>query len=318
MQIEAFSDLVLRLTHAALELGPKEHQAKLVDALASVTQFDCAWWGWSNFAAGRTTLVNTATFNLPGSFESAFRAVAHLDPFIQHGRKLLVFAKSVQTDQIGLQQHFAQFLKAFEISSVLNGHCHLSGDAEFNFFMSLYRKGGRPGFSREETDDFRIILRHLEQSLSLTLRAELRGAASAGGGEAAILSSGGHVVRATRGFRARLQEDGLTNTESRRVLSELSAGRTEWRGRTVILDTTVYAPGLLLVRLSSHAHSGLLSPAERRVLALYLRGDTMRQVAERMGVSVNTVRNQIASIYRKTGVRGKMALAQKMGLPAQP
>jgi DNA-binding CsgD family transcriptional regulator len=43
------------------------------------------------------------------------------------------------------------------------------------------------------------------------------------------------------------------------------------------------------------------SPAERRVAALLERGLTNREIAELVGVSANTVRNRVASAFRKIG-----------------
>ena len=311
MQLSDFSTLVLALTASAVEAGPKDHQLKLIDMLTDVVRFDAAWWGWSSFGSGRTTLVHTDVFDLPRSFESAFRAVAHVDPFIRHGRNLSVFAKTVSTTSPDLSQDYSNFLKAYTISAVLNGHCRLQGESEFNFFMSLYRRGDQPAFNDVETADFRIILRHLEQSLSLSLSAELRAQAPAGG-EAALLAAGGVLVRATCGFRARLEAEGLSARDRATVLSDLSMQNGFWSGRTLMLTSQSYQRALRLVRLAPTDLTARLSPEERKVANLLVGGLSMRQIAERKGVSHNTVRNQVATIYRKTGASGKIDLIQRL------
>ena len=250
MHIADFSDLVLRLNNSAVESSSREHHNNLIEILAGLVQFDAAWWGWSNLAGGRTTLVSTATFGLSHGFESALRAVAHRDPLIQHGRSVPVYAKSIEADLSGLDRDFRNFLIAFDIGAILNGHCRLAGETDFNFFMSLYRRTGGPGFTDEETSDFRVILRHLEQSLSLTLKAELRSLAPPGG-EAALLGENGAIVRATRAFRQRLREEFPTSAEAHAVLVEMSGTERIWTGRNITLFSRHHMPGLILVRLAA-------------------------------------------------------------------
>ena len=55
-----------------------------------------------------------------------------------------------------------------------------------------------------------------------------------------------------------------------------------------------------------------LSAAEARVAAAVLRGETPREAAARLGVSVHTVNNQLASIFQKTGVNRQSALVRMM------
>ena len=163
MQVSELSELVLQLTRSAIERRTQEHQAHMIDQLRRIVRFDAGWWGWSNFASGGATLVNTSTYRLSSGFESAVRAVARDDPFIRHGRNLTAFAKSIRRDDPGLSRDFVNFRQTFEIDAVLNGHCRLRGDTEFNFFMSLYRVGHMTAFTVEETSDLGIILQHLER-----------------------------------------------------------------------------------------------------------------------------------------------------------
>lgn len=55
-----------------------------------------------------------------------------------------------------------------------------------------------------------------------------------------------------------------------------------------------------------------LSAAEARVARAILEGDNPREAAVRLGVSVNTVNNQLASIFSKTGVNRQSALVRMM------
>jgi len=48
-----------------------------------------------------------------------------------------------------------------------------------------------------------------------------------------------------------------------------------------------------------------LSPQERRVFRLLIAGRTYAEIAQELIVSLNTVKTQVSSIYRKLGVSGR-------------
>jgi DNA-binding CsgD family transcriptional regulator len=53
-----------------------------------------------------------------------------------------------------------------------------------------------------------------------------------------------------------------------------------------------------------------LTPAERRVADLFAQGVSHATVAQRLGVSASTVRNQLSSIYRKLDIHSKVELVR--------
>ncbi|MCY1268533.1 hypothetical protein D9M68_154050 [compost metagenome] len=66
-------------------------------------------------------------------------------------------------------------------------------------------------------------------------------------------------------------------------------------------------PGPLLAELFG------LSPAERRLCELLSLNLTPEQCAERLGVSINTVRSQLRSLFRKTGTERQVELVGLIG-----
>ena len=55
-----------------------------------------------------------------------------------------------------------------------------------------------------------------------------------------------------------------------------------------------------------------LTSRERQVAAAVARGLRNKQIAEELGISAETVKRHLASIYGKLGVRGRLALAIHM------
>jgi DNA-binding CsgD family transcriptional regulator len=61
-----------------------------------------------------------------------------------------------------------------------------------------------------------------------------------------------------------------------------------------------------------------LTPAEIRLTHALLESDSLAQAAEPLGISINTAKTQLASIFRRTGVRSQKELAQlaaRLGAP---
>lgn len=304
------SEMVIDLMASAMDSSVADHQGRMVEFLRDLIPFDAAWWGWSNFSRGRVSIVKSTTHALPRSFESAVLAVSHVDPFIRRARSASIFSLALTPGQAQLDPAFLAFAEAYKLNAILNGHCRLKGASSYHFFMSLYRHGGAD-FTPEESSDFRIILRHLEQSLSLSLRSEIR-ARTPLGGEAAVIDSSGELVRASRGFLPALEAEGLTSRAKTALLRKLGSGARQWRGEQVVLEAEPYADNLILIRTAQPGLWDRLGPQERRVAELVLSGLTMREVAATFRVSPHTVRNQLAAIYRKTGASGKLDLAQRL------
>jgi DNA-binding NarL/FixJ family response regulator len=52
-----------------------------------------------------------------------------------------------------------------------------------------------------------------------------------------------------------------------------------------------------------------LTPRERQLLAAILRGQGHREIARRLGVTKQAIKNELAALYRKTGASDRLELA---------
>jgi len=82
------------------------------------------------------------------------------------------------------------------------------------------------------------------------------------------------------------------------------------RARTLRLDGNEYL--LLSFRLQRAVHSDALTPTERAVAESILTGASNAQIARERRRSVRTVANQIASLFKKLGVRSRLELAHAL------
>ncbi len=94
-----------------------------------------------------------------------------------------------------------------------------------------------------------------------------------------------------------------------RVVPLRRSNRAEWSGRIALL-VEVPPP---LHGLEAWAAAFRLSPAETRLWAALIAGRRVIDVAEESGVSVNTVRVQLRSLFAKTGMHRQADLL-RLGL----
>jgi two-component system, NarL family, response regulator DevR len=90
------------------------------------------------------------------------------------------------------------------------------------------------------------------------------------------------------------------------ALQDVAAGRS-------ILDPQATARVLRLLRGGTHAEHGpdlsILSAQERRVLALVAEGLTNKQAGTQLGLSENTVKNYLVSVFEKLQVKRRAQAA---------
>jgi len=105
-------------------------------------------------------------------------------------------------------------------------------------------------------------------------------------------------------------------TKSESLDNVLAAVRGAAAGEAVITPALL---ARLLPRLASRpkGRNPDLTPREREVLALIVKGGSNREIAETLYLSLDTVRNHVASILSKLGVHSKLqaaAVATQRGL----
>ena len=61
--------------------------------------------------------------------------------------------------------------------------------------------------------------------------------------------------------------------------------------------------------LRHHVTNVFLTPRERQIVRTLATGGTNREIAHRLGVREQTIKNQLSVIYWKLGVRNRLELA---------
>lgn len=96
-----------------------------------------------------------------------------------------------------------------------------------------------------------------------------------------------------------------------RIMPLRRSNRAEWSGRIALLVEIPPAPR----RLETWAAAFRLSPAETRLWAALSAGRRLADIAAESGVSVNTLRVQLRSLFQKTGIHRQADLLRLAQVP---
>lgn len=301
------SEFILSISKQATSLAPMEFHDRLLRDVQTLFSFDKAWYGWSFLRRGKTMLIQTKTHALPPDFEKSILPYLDRDPFVRLGRQRKFFAQSMTFKNTQFDPPVQQLAASLGAADILSGHCQVP-DGPFNFFMSLFRGPDKTPFTATETKDMRVVLRHLEQALSSSLILDLSQTLDKVVNWA-LVSKDGEIFLSSTHFKSHLEAHRSRGLERRHQLQEIIA-RDFISAGGFLFSCEQYAPALMLVTVQKSSPWAQLSPGEKRVAAKLIKGATMRAIAQSSGVSLNTIRNQTASIYRKTGVKTRVELVR--------
>lgn len=92
--------------------------------------------------------------------------------------------------------------------------------------------------------------------------------------------------------------------------------RGHWVGRRIRAELVVLG-NAIYIHVIKRAIDTTLTPAESRVAWLAAQGKAYKEIADDLGTSLSTVRNQLHQVYRKLGVNSKAALGHRLMTPSE-
>ena len=343
---------LIELVYAGTETG--EIWEAFLDSLARVISFDNS--ALQIFGRESRTPDLQMQTGLDSAAVRAYQEhFCYLNPFIHEqvrianpvyvGEELLPFdayQKSAFYQEFGVCNHMAHGVA-----------CNVSEGGDGTAVLSLNRRHSTGVFTQSEVGVIRILAPHLRRAVRMRGRlAEwktaiaIQGAlapaylvlderlrvrdASAGAEEflriigRMLLRNGGLSIAAeyrelvgslVRGERhsATLRDDSGRPQPIRAI--PLPASASPGGGRLTVLLFASPCSGDWSRRLA--ADFGL-TPAEIRLTHALLESDSLARAAEPLGISINTAKTQLASIFRRTGVRSQKELAHlaaRLGAP---
>lgn len=186
--------------------------------------------------------------------------------------------------------------------------------ADLGEMLFLFRADPAAAFTDEERQLLQLLLPHL---VTAWRQRQALGAHEAHGAPArplrrhAVIDEAGRLQAADAGFSALLR-GAFPHWTGPQLPAEVSPILVEGRTDLSVAGLDFHlmrSPGRSILSASPRDDQGL-TPAEARVARLFADGASHGDVAQRLGVSPATVRNQLTSIYRKLDIHSKAELAR--------
>ena len=311
-----FNELLLRLYRLSQELPIQHFQDAALEQIKGVLPFDSSMWGTATTTVEGIEIHTVHLHQKSPEMVEQYEDVKHQDIAASS-----VFGKTRVTHAFNAERYFAapqnkemlDFLHRFEHE---NFFVSAEGVPRKNFmhWFSLYR-ADKDAYC---TEDERLLLAqlapHVMQSLALNrvmhldkLEAPDRALSPYG---AAIVDGRGVIYHVCPQFRKLAQAewndwDGLALPAG--LLDTLRLNAQRFMGRTLCIRQYV-EHGLLFLKARPRCLADQLLPREQTIAALIAKGQSHKEIAQTLGRSPATVRNQIQTIYDKLQVNSIAAL----------
>ncbi|MGH8807499.1 MAG: helix-turn-helix transcriptional regulator [Noviherbaspirillum sp.] len=184
-------------------------------------------------------------------------------------------------------------------------------DARDPRWIVLYRENER-GFSKIEAGILRHFWRHFLQANVVNLNRVLNDSYLSHHSRAMGLLNSSGILEAADAALVKLIKLEWPDFDGDRLAIEAVDdlfAENMFRGRRI--EILAFAKfGYLICEARPMSVFNLLAPTEKKVASLFASGITHSQIAEQLGVSPYTVRNQLAQIYQKLDIHSKAELAR--------
>lgn len=302
------STVLLRLYRLSHELPITAFQDAALGLVREVLPFDSSMWGTATTTPQGIDIHTIHLHNQPGEMLTAYEELKHLDTAAQAvgqpGRSTVAFNAREwfhAREQAPLRDYGRRFEQAnCFISSEFNP------DTNFVHWVSLFRADEQARCTEAEKDLLALLTPHVMQALTLNRVAHLDQLEKPrlDGQGSAISDLRGTVYHADAAFEALLKNE-WTGWRGNRLpaplLDSCVRGQAQHTGAATVV-THRAEHGLLFLRARPRGRVDDLTPREHTVAELVARGSTHKEIAQMLGRSPATVRNQIRSVYDKLGI----------------
>lgn len=320
--LEAFSKLSLRLMQrlAGAQIAPLMDAT--LDDLCRYISFDAGWWGWTRKDREEASLLSSSPVALPQNYAREWQRRASV-------RNPISLQMARRPDQPALYDRLednpsspiAAFKRSYNIRHVMYG-AGLGAPNNPHLFLSLYRKGDTaPGWTESEIRLFSKVVPLLGSSIQ---HCDLRCNENRAYDEmhldiepcGTVLTRFPCSASTLRGFFPDWSDPGVVPKPYRSLFTK--PGRHQLIALGVVIEVRPKqlrdcGIDILAVNIRRRRPCDVLTPKEMEVAALLISGRSARVVADMLGKSQYTVRNQVQSIYSKLAVSSRVELTKLFG-----
>jgi DNA-binding CsgD family transcriptional regulator len=315
LSTRTLTQLLLRLHEHAQELGYRPFQQFCLAEMAKLVPFDAGLLGMGTIQEGVPHGHDVLLDRRPAEFMESWNRIKQEDRVA-----LAAMREPDRTHAFDVTgaifegcDEAREHCRQWRIAHVM---CTASIDADSGLYrvMSIYREQAAQPFSEAERAATELIVPHLFAAARQARIGQLRARMSAGSGHglaAAIAGDKGLVLEAEPSFVDVLRSEWPAFRGPwlpAKLWDEL--GHTDPRERCFerIFVRVRPVEGVWLAEARRRIAADALTTREREVAQAFARGDSHREIGERLGVSPNTVRRHLANTYEKLGIASKAEL----------
>ena len=289
-------------------------------AVRAQLPFDTAGWGTFAITPQGAHVHSVHLFGLPHQMMADYEAVKQHDTLSARAlaRPGTTLNVSVGKTRWPLHPDMLRHVRKWGLDHSL-GTVYLDPALQLCSAVSFYRGAAQPAFTATERALKQRLMPHLVEAWNLNaLMFVERPAPDLAPRTLALVDREGMIYNADAGLQGLLQTE-FRGWAGPRLPAPLVASLcadepAAYRGQHLAaVLVRVLDDGLRLVRVRPLALADQLSARERDVAAQFAAGHSHKEIAQALGISPATVRNQVQKVYLKLGVRSKVGLAQSLG-----
>ena len=307
--LNTVGELLLALHKLPHQVEFTGFQERALALLSSRLPFDSAWWG----LVSGLNLHTDIKYRLPPTYHEDWEKLKAGDPIA--ARTIENPFSTVRFNERDLSPYpiLQSMLARYDIRHVMCTHTR-EASLGLHAFLSIYRS--KAHFTEEERALKQVIMPHMIHALHLSWRKHLESALLDDSSEDqlianAICDKSGLILSAEELFARFMSMEwprwrGPMLPED--LLTHLHVGRS-FRGRRIRAAFRDVS-GLFLVRVSERKLISELSARELSVAERYAFGKTYKVIAQELGITPNTVRHYIRTVFGKLQVTNKAELSR--------
>lgn len=314
--LASINDLIVGLYRYGRDVPMARFQAWALDRVREVIDFDSALWR----AGGDLPRDSICVQGQPASL---------MEEYVREGWQARDFVRAQCAAHPGITVNMAdmttaegwhrmamyrKFARRYSIEGVLCTHL-VDPNRAVKEVVSLWRHDALRPFTEAERLAKQLLMPHLAESLRANRLWHFATSTRAPGSPSAAMAvcdRGGRLHDSTSAFTRAVRAEWPQWTGANLpppLVASFAAGR--FRGERTEVEVQPLGDQWLLSARSIGAERQL-GQRELQVARMYAQGLTYRAIAERLGVSPATVRNQLRSGFAKLGVSSKLELARRL------
>lgn len=305
----AFSQTLFEIYRLAREEPIERFLETMLECVQVLIPFKSAWWGMGSRSLSTIECMNNSYFyNLPETYFHDWKKIKQQDTTLIKTHECLGEAISLSFSRDDISSELRSLGKRYQYDKLMCLHFEDQITCLGNH-LSLYRDRTSPEFTNTEKLLFQALIPHL---LSASTINQIRSHYQLFGAKSDI-----QVALAT------CSEQGLLFSSEPAFAELMQAEYPDWQGPQ--LPFTPSIEGIsgkhLVVEVFAKGEQFMLaarpvcaieqlSNREQEVAVLFGSGATYKEIARDLGVSPNTVRYHLRSIYLKLGTSNKADLSR--------